>query len=235
MKQLHALGAIGALCTMTVVSAESISIDLGTFSNDSTGGAYTYSGEYGSFVSSQTQFFDYLHTVIVVDLAGVLQSVGANAIVSVKVADSGANTYGPLSPGADIDWIGFDGLNGGSAAFAYSGPNAMHAAESAATIAQRIAAVDSFIGAQDVWHGVHTSLGNQGSITAAMSDGSNNAYALLHNGQLGGLTAAKLFVSEAGSSESFKITMEAMSIEVPAPAGLAILAGLGLAGRRRRR
>lgn len=242
MKRTCALSAIGALTLSSAALAETQLIDLGTFWNTPPAGTVGYSGDYGSFISSSPYLFDYLHTVVSVDVSSLLQSVGANALVSVTVTDTGSNSSGPLSPGADLDLFAFTGLPADAqSAIAYTGPNAVHAAESMATLADRVAAVDAFSGAQDAWNLTHVSLGTGGSLKTTFSSPSapgGPLNALFYGGGSGGsglVNPVKLLLSEAGYSESYRVTLEVDTVAIPAPAAGALLALAGLAGRGRRR
>ncbi len=241
MRNEYALGAIGALTMALTAVADVQTIDVGTVMNVAPAGAYQYTGSFGGFLSAQTQFFGYTHTVIAVDLNGILQSVGANALLSVSIKDTGNNTYAALSPGADIDLFAFEGISGDAQpAFSYTGPNQVHAGESSEALHTRAFAVDSFSGAQDAWNMTHVSLGYKGALKATFgtagggTPGDPNGPIFIEAPGTGSLGATKLLISEAGFSESFQILLEVTTVPVPAPcAGLALL-GLFIPGRRRR-
>jgi hypothetical protein len=241
MRTTSALSAIAALTVGSAVMADSQFVNVGTFWNTPPAGNIGYNGEFGSFISTQTVIFDYTHTVISIDLTGLLQSIGANALVSVTVTDTGANSNGPLSPGADIDFFKLVGAPEGiSTSLAYLGPNNVHINEGGESLANRVDAVDAFSGAQDVWNMTHVSLGTAGSLKATFSGGQSSgsdSNVLMYGGSSGsGLVApVKLLLSEAGFSESFKIGIEVTSLDVPCPAAFAPLLGLATIGRRRRR
>ena len=100
----------------------------------------------------------------------------------------------------------------------------MHRAESAGQLAWRLREIDSFIGAQDAWHGVHVSLGDHGKLWAILSEPQPIV------GLPGGV-APMLLLSEAGFSESYRVGVLAT---VPAPGALPLLGLAALMCRRSR-
>ena len=132
-----------------------------------------------------------------------------------------ANAYGTLSPGADIDLLKLTGVDPDAVmTFAYDGPNAIHRDQPAGALRWRTANLDSFSGAQE-WDWTHVSLGMRGKLTAMLLEPQR----LIDN-------APFLSLSEAGSRESFRVSLVAI---VPAPGGLSVLAAAVLLPRRRRR
>ncbi len=144
-------------------------LDIGTFRNIGAG-VIQYQGSFGEFVSSQYITGETNHTLITVDLEGLLASQQIGLFFGVRINDTGVNQYGSLSPGADVDYFAFEGLFPGNAVeYLYDGPNAVHSNETAETLALRVGELDSFSGAQDAWDLVHVSLGDQGSLTGLFS------------------------------------------------------------------
>lgn len=218
-----------------------------------------YNGSYGSYFSSQLVNNGEAHTVVTVDLFGLLSAAGYNAIESISVFDAGNNQY-VGSPGADIDLFTIEGFaSGATTSYSYNGPNAQHASETSATLGSRVGALDALSGDQDYNSQHFVSLGKLGALSASFlvpsggSGGSGGGGGGAGGGGSGGPTETggetgggvptwsnllliqqglKLKISEAGSSEGYVIKINAMM--VPAPGAMALLGALGLRSRRRR-
>lgn len=130
---------------------------------------YIYGGSYGAFFSSQLVNNGDPHTVINIDLYGLLSAAGFNAIESISISDAGNNQYGG-SPGADLDFFNIVGAGQGpTVTYGYLGPNAQHSAEASATLGSRVAGLDAVSGDQD-YNSLHfVSLGKLGVLTASFS------------------------------------------------------------------
>jgi MYXO-CTERM domain-containing protein len=244
-----ALGAVAALAIGTHTFADDQqTIQIGSFVNTGVG-SVGYNGPYTDHVLYEAVDG---HTVISVDVTGILDSLGYNALWSITITDNGFNGYGALSPGADIDLFAIEGVSA-AAMYAYVGPNAVHQGETADRLAERSLLLDSFSGAQDAWNITHVSLGMNGAVTASWaqpvdlrqfvegSDGATSPGTGFGSGWLGyvppvdseGGDAPVLFISEHGTFESFSVSMVASTI--PAPGALALLALAGVVGKSRRR
>ncbi|MCA9284763.1 MAG: hypothetical protein KDA22_06095 [Phycisphaerales bacterium] len=230
-------------------------VDLGTFVNAPPVPAYGYVGAYGTFVSSEMVTIDSAHTVIRIDLAGIMNAVGATHLDALQVIDLGTNTYGATSPGADIDLLQLSTSQGiASGTFSYLGPNVAHIGESSEILGTRVAAVDAISGSQDLWDQTHVSLGQLGSLTMAFGSplaggpgqwgGGGEGGGEGESGGGGGSGPPSgiwvghlplLRVSEAGYGESFRIMATFSDNPVPAPSAALLLLGAARRGRRRRR
>lgn len=229
-----AIAALSALTGTAQADIEPVTIDVGTFMNTSTG--VNYNGTYGDFFSSTVVSGQVDHIVLNVDVAGILTAAGMNRLISITATDTGENSYGTLSPGADVDLMTFNGLPGDAIVeYLYEGPNNTHTDESPNVWAQRVTELDTFSGAQDKYHFTHVSLGNEGRLTATFSSPGDP-------GDPGGQDGIDIFepiasgfsmnFSQAGSPESFSLSITA----VPGPGPLALLMAGGLiAGGRQRR
>ena len=252
MKAQLGLAAVTALTisSATTAAINTTSVNLGTFTNTG-GGTINHIGEYDQYISSTAVpgSGTTVHTVVSIDLLGVLLSAGANAIYSVTITDNGMNAYGELSPGADIDLFSFSNFPAGAVVdYVYQGPNATHSNEDPSRWGIRVAALDSFSSAQDQWNLTHLSLGSNGSVTALLgmtlpggpgNPGDPNVPSPgvgLDMPVIAGGTGAEplLQISEHGFFESYTVTMEVFTL-VPAPGSLALLGAAGLLNRRRRR
>ncbi len=229
MKSCFAFAALATLVSATSAGADpagpdTVSVDLGLFMNASAGEIY-YDGPYPTYVHASPAPGAPDLTEIKIDLWGIISLLGYEAIAGVTVTDTGSNSYGQLSPGADVDFMRLKNVEPDlDVIFAYEGPNPIHAGESAKMLAQRVASIDSFNGAQDAWDMTHVSLGAGGSLTALFGEPVVDSPDIIGR--------PKLLLSEAGSFESFRVSMEAV---VPAPATPAVLGLAAFAWRRRRR
>lgn len=233
----------GALATSAFAD---LTIDVGRLNNIHPTPNISYAGDWGHCVSSGE---DQGYTVIDVDIAAIMAESGERYLHSVRIRDHGTNSYGPLSPGADIDLVEFIGLASHVEVGAfYDGPTATHAAESSAELMTRLDHLDAFTGANEQDDDVYVSLGRQGELELIFSGGDG------HGGDGGGDggsddgggtgidpfgadgiagTGLVLRIAEAGSMERFTIHLETSSI--PAPAVAPLLGGLLFGARRRRR
>ena len=227
-----ALGAIAALLVTFPVDASGSdpqpsgpAIDIGTFVNTGVG-SIGYEGKFGDYVSSAKVAGPSQHTLISVDLGGLLTSLGIDAFLGVQITDTGLNTYGALSPGADVDLFGFDGLSPDiELLYIYDGPNPVHQNETTEQLALRVGTIDTFSGAQDAWHHTHVSLGQEGSLTVLLSDPQD----VIDYPEPG--VGPFLLMSEAGTSESFQVDV----LAVPTPGTLVLLGLAAVFARPSRR
>lgn len=199
-----------------------VPVDLGWFMNVG-GGQIYYDGGFAPWITSGSVSGPTTHTVIGIDVAGILAALDCDGLAGITITDTGANAYGTLSPGADVDLMRVTGIEPDAAAtWSYDGPNARHAGEASWSLAYRTAELDSFSGAQE-WDWTHVSLGRHGALTMTFAEP-----VLLRD------AAPLLQVSEAGSLESFRVSLEAI---VPGPGAPALLgvAAMLLTRRRRRR
>ena len=222
---MHATCVIAALTAVSLTTHatagdEPVSVNLGWFMNTG-GGRIYYDGGFAPWISSGLEPGSSSHTVTGIDVEGILSSLGYAALAGITITDTGANVYGTLSPGADIDLLSVTGVDPDAVVtYAYDGPNAIHNDEPAWALRWRTANLDSFSGAQE-WDWTHVSLGRHGTMTATFLEPQR-----LHD------TAPFLTLSEAGSFESFYVSLDAI---VPAPGVLSLLAAAALLPRRRRR
>jgi hypothetical protein len=219
MRAACAIAALATLFPASHAAAEPVSIDLGWFMNTG-GGRIYYDGAFTPWITAGPAPGSTTDTLIGIDAGGILDALGCEWLTGITITDTGANMYGTLSPGADIDLLQLVGVENAAMTLSYDGPNANHDGETSWHLAYRTAALDSFSGAQE-WDWTHVSLGAHGSLSGA-----------LHEAQRLRDTAPYFWLSEAGSSESFRVSLEAI---VPAPAGLTLLGAAALRPRRRRR
>ena len=220
MKARMTFGAIGAL-TMTV-SATADVINIGWFEKAGPGDIH-YQGNYAQLLSSDAEGLNNEHTRIVLDLDGLLETLGPNwGLKSVSIIDTGENIY-TSSPGADIDLFRMFNVRGDiGVSYQYDGPFEYHQNETEAQWKQRVWDLDWGAGGLDVimW----LSLGNEGRLTATLGE-------LQFANQ--GDAPFELHFGEAGSPESFLVEVEVM--QVPTPGALALLAMAGVLMRSRKR
>lgn len=219
MRAACAIAALTALSVTSHATAEHVTVDLGWFMNTGGGGIY-YDGGFTPWVSSGFGPGSTTHTVIGIDVAGILAALSYEWLTGVTITDTGANAYGTFSPGADVDLLRLTGIDSDAAvSWTYDGPNINHDGETSWHMAYRTAGLDSLSGHQE-WDWTHVSLGNHGSLAATFEP-----QRLRDN-------APFLALSEAGSFESFRVSLDAI---VPAPGALSVLAFAVLSARRRRR
>ena len=249
---MNARIALGAAAALAIASQSFASdpqtIEIGTFANTSMV-TTSYTGPFADFVMHEV--IDG-HNVVNINVVGILDSLGYDALWSITITDTGSNSYTTMSPGADIDLFVIEGISQATN-YAYLGPNTVHQNESSAVLATRELALDSFSGAQDALNFTHVSLGPSGAITASWNQplslldfvtpgtGGSGLGGGFGSGWTGYLPGGEiqpgempvLFISEHGSFESFHVSMVASA--VPAPGALALLAIAGFVGTRRKR
>ena len=98
-----ALAGIAAACAMVGTAHAELTVQLGTVQQVAPRPSIVYTGSYGAFVTSHLDASG-TRTVTSFDIHGIAQQLGGNlALVGVRVRDTGVNSYGNWSPGADID------------------------------------------------------------------------------------------------------------------------------------
>ncbi|MEE2681498.1 MAG: hypothetical protein VX641_03910 [Planctomycetota bacterium] len=240
---------LGCLMACSGQAVADIQIDVGCFSNVNPVPACEYEGDYAAFITSwevegytSTQGY----TMIDIDIAGIMAAAGENHLRGVTIQDFGTNSYGALSPGADIDFIDFIGLDQGVEVVAgYQGPTSEHAGQSSSQLWDRLGSLDAFYGANHVDDDVYVSLGDLGSLElefAGIGGGDQGGGGGGGGGGAGGIdpwsglassNGLHLRIAEVGSHEQFSIHLHTSSI--PAPGVLLVLSsGLGMHRRRRR-
>jgi len=217
----RAVGAIAALLLLAPLAAADLVVHLGTFRNEfPINGDTEYTGEWADYIDDYRVDGPGPHTVVEVDLHGLLSHFEGLGVIGFSIVDGGQNEYGS-SPGADIDLAVIEGPgDSATGLWTYDGPNGTHADETSAELLQRVAAIDAAGGDQDDSAPHFVSLGQGGSLDVFL------------DAPVWGPGSSLLF-SEAGRPEDFDVYVTLAP--VPAPASAAILFGLGLGGRRRRR
>ena len=209
-----------------------LTIDVGRFSNTHPVPSYSYVGAWEEYVSAIE--IDG-RTVFDIDVSGIMSVTGEQYLRSISIRDFGNNSYGELSPGADIDLVEFLALPEGVVLnTTYTGPTADHINETTAELLERVGELDAFTGANQRDDDVYVSLGDQGILNLMFIDTNGSGGGVGIDPSSGGLagSAFTLRVAEAGSYERFTLHFETSNI--PAPAVAPVLAGL-LGGWRRRR
>ena len=230
----NVLGCVVCMCALGSTAVAELTIDVGRLSNINPRPEYSYVGDWAEYISS-SEVDGY--TVIDIDITGIMAMGGEQYLRSVSIRDFGNNSYGELSPGADIDFIDFVGLDSSVDVIAsYDGPTSDHMDESSEALLNRIAMLDAFTGANQRDDDVYVSLGRLGALDLMFSggDGSDGEGGVIDPSGNDGVAGGGFFlrISEAGSYERFTVHLD--TTDVPAPAAAPILAGI-LAGWRRRR
>jgi len=250
------VGSILTAACAATASADLV-VNLGTVQQVAPRPAIVYTGAYGSFVSSAVDASG-TRTVTSFDLHGIAQQLGGNlALVEVRVRDTGTNTYGSWSPGADIDLCRITGANlsAGRVATTYTGAVAQHLGETADVLATRIASCDAISGDQHFNSQHFVSLGQGGSLSMILSDfavqtggsgssGGGGSGPGSWQGGGGGTTVLtglvigagmRLEIGEAGLGETYGVDLVFEQVTVPAPGAGALLGLAGIFARRGRR
>lgn len=237
-------------------------VDLGLVKQVSPRPSIEYAGQYGAAVTS---FADATgaRTVTRFDLGKIAEMLGGGlALTEVRVRDSGLNSYGNYSPGADVDLLRVVGLpSDGSVEMRYSGAVAQHLGESSATLLARVADLDAISGDQHFNSQHFISLGSGGVASMLfsgflISDGSSGGGSGGGDGSgsslggpgsytgggtpptYGGLllgSGLALEIGEAGLGEGYGVSLVFEQVAVPAPGAVALLLTAGFVARRRRR
>ena len=251
--------AVGTAITGAANAA--ITVNLGTVMQVAPRPAIVYTGSFGSFVTSAVDASG-TRTVTRFDLGGIAQSLGGNlALVEVRVRDTGNNTYGTWSPGADIDLLRVTGANlsAGTVTASYQGTVTQHTGEGQDVLKTRVANCDAVSGDQHFNSQHFVSLGLNGLTTLSFSDFAQGSGGLAGDGpggwtgggsggESGGggtgngttygglviLSGMALEIGEAGTGETYGAELVFETVSVPAPGAIALFAGAGLLRRRRR-
>ena len=238
MTRPRKLCAVICASALSAIASADVEINVGRFANTYPHPNFTYAGDWAGFVGSEG--VDDYYTVLEIDLSAIMNTAGERYLRTVTIRDHGGNTYGDLSPGADIDFVSFEGLHESIAMGAtYVGSTAEHLNETNEQLMGRIETLDAFNGANQRDDDVYVSLGQNGLLELNFSggssgggdDGDDGGWIDTSGGLAGG--ALILRIAEAGAHEEFTIHLETSSI--PAPAGLAVMATAGLLGVRSRR
>ena len=238
---------LGCLVACSGQASADIQVDVGCFSNINPVPSCSYEGAYEPFITSwevdgYTSSTGY--TMIDIDISGIMALAGESHLVGVTIMDFGSNSYGALSPGADIDYVQFLGLDAGIEVHAeYAGSTQEHSAEDSEALWNRIGSLDAFYGANHIDDEVYVSLGQTGALELAFSGsggggtgggdegGGGDGSGIDPWGSLAFSSGLHLQLAEVGSYEQFAVYLHTSSI--PAPAGVAVMAGI-LRRRRRR-
>ena len=242
---------LGCLLALSGQAVADIQIDVGCFSNVNPVPSCEYEGDYAPFITSwevEGYTSSQGYTMIDIDIAGIMAAAGEHHLLGVTIMDFGTNSYGTLSPGADIDYIDFVGLDQGVEVRAdYDGPTSEHIGQDSDQLWGRLGALDAFYGANHVDDDVYVSLGNLGALELEFSDidggGQGGGGGDGGSGGSGGgidpwsglasSNGLHLQIAEVGSHEQFTIHLHTSSI--PAPGVLLVLSGgVGMLRRRRR-
>lgn len=234
--------AIGATCVLALAGAAQadMTIDVGRLCNVHPAPSHQYVGDWAHHISS-VMVDDY--TVIDIDVAGIMSEGGESYLRSISIRDFGNNSYSPLSPGADIDYVGFVGLDPAIEVLAdYDGPTGEHMVEDSDQLMNRLHALDAFTGANQVDDDVYVSLGRLGELQMRFMGGSggdeggadddDGGTGIDPFGSDGLASGLVLRIGESGSMERFTVHLE--TSEVPAPGALSLLGAFLLKNRRRR-
>lgn len=253
--------AITASLAIAGAADAAITVNLGTVMQVAPRPAIVYTGSFGSFVTSGLDAAG-TRTVTRFDLGGIAQSLGGNlALVEVRVRDTGTNTYGAWSPGADIDLLRITGANlaGGTVTASYQGTVTQHTGEGNDVLKNRVAGCDAVSGDQHFNSQHFVSLGLNGLTSLSFADFAQGSGGLAGDGpggwggggsggESGGgepgngttygglviLSGMALEIGEAGTGESYGAELVFETVAVPAPGAIALFAGAGLLRRRRR-
>jgi len=257
----RALVGIAAVLMLAGSASAAITVNLGTVMQVSPRPSIVYTGSYGAFVSSAVDASG-TRTVTRFDLGGIAQSLGGNlALVEVRVRDTGNNTYGTWSPGADIDLLRITGANlsAGTVTSSYQGSVTQHSGEGQDVLKTRVSNCDAVSGDQHFNSQHFISLGLNGLTSLAFSDFAQGSGGLAGDGpggwtgggsggESGGggtgggttygglviLSGMALEIGEAGTGETYGAELVFENVTVPAPGAIALFAGAGLLRRRRR-
>jgi len=247
MNRLSVLVGTAAVAVASAANADIVA-NIGTVTQTNPRPSIVYSGAFGAFVSSYADATG-PRTVTSFDLSGIAQYYGGNlALVEVRVRDTGANTYGSYSPGADIDLIRITGtdISSGTVSMGYQGTVGQHLNETEGVLKSRVAGCDAVSGDQHFNSQHFISLGLNGMAWMHFADftqregtlaGGPGGYSGGGSGARGGLliqSGMKLDISEAGTGESYAVDLVFEQAAVPAPGAVALFAGAGLLRRRRR-
>ena len=245
MNHTRIVSVVACTCALGSVAIADMTIDVGRFNNVHPKPNYSYAGDWGGYVSST---LDQGYTVLDIDVAGIMALSGDRYLKSVTIRDYGTNSYGASSPGADIDFVDFVGLDSGIDVYAsYAGPTMVHDGESSEQLMGRLGQLDAFSGAHHEADDVYVSLGRLGELEMRFlgNDGGDQGGGGGSDDGGGGTgidpfganglagDGLVLRIAEAGSMERFTVHFE--TTNVPAPAVAPLLGTLFLRGRRRRR
>lgn len=188
----RALVGTAAVLMLAGSASAAITVNLGTVMQVSPRPTIVYSGAYGAFVTSSVDASG-TRTVTRFDLGGIAQSLGGNlALVAVRVRDTGSNTYGAWSPGADIDLLRVTGANlsAGTVTASYQGSVTQHSGEGQDVLKTRVSSCDAVSGDQHFNSQHFISLGLNGLTSLAFSDFAQGSGGLAGDGP-GGWTGGE--------------------------------------------
>ena len=238
----HPRIAIGATCAVALagVAQADLTIDVGRLCNVHPAPNHQYVGEWAHHVSSSMVDG---YTVIDIDVAGIMQEGGGTFLQGITIRDHGNNSYSAMSPGADIDYVGFVNLDPAIDILAdYDGPTDTHLTEDSDQLMDRIRTLDAFTGANQVDDDVYVSLGRLGELNMRFAGGGGGEQGGDDDGDGGtgidpfgsdGLASGLVLrIGESGSMERFSVHLE--TSEIPAPPVWSLVGGLLLSHRRRR-
>lgn len=253
------IGLFAAL-SMGASASAAIAVTVGTVKQVLPRPTIEYAGSYGAHVSSRVDASG-ARTITSFDIAGIAAQLGGNlSLVGMRIYDTGTNTYGSWSPGADIDLVRIvGGATDGSAGCAYLGTVTQHMGESEGVIAARLSECDAISGDQHYNSQHFVSLGLNGAImmnfsgyyhgSTSGSGGSSGGGGSGPGGWTGGsggtggtpvyggmlvAEGMRLEIGEAGTGETYGLELMFESVSVPAPGAVALLGLAGLISRRRR-
>ena len=238
---------IGATCALALAcgARADLTIDVGRLCNVHPAPNHQYVGDWAHHISSVLVDG---YSVIDIDVAGIMSEGGESYLNAITIRDFGNNSYSALSPGADIDYVGFVNLDPAIEVLAeYAGPTGEHMVEDSDQLMNRLHTLDAFTGANQADDDVYVSLGRLGELQMRFTgngggdgsggggeggDGDDDGTGIDPFGSDGLASGLVLRIGESGSMERFTVHLE--TSEVPAPGALSLLCGFLMKNRRRR-
>ena len=176
--------AVSPFALVASSASAEIVVDLGTVAQIAPRPSIVYNGNWGSAVSSSVDAAG-LRTITAFDIHAISQALGGNlALVEVRVRDTGSNSYGNWSPGADIDLFRVVGANLalGTVSRGYQGSVTQHLGESQDVLRVRTENCDAASGDQHFNSQRFISLGLNGLAWLNFSDFAQNQGGLAGDG-----------------------------------------------------